>query len=327
MIRYSEKALVSVIITLFNSEKYIQSSLESILNQTYCEFEIIVVNDGSTDNGAAIVEQFIKSDNRIKLFHQENKGQCAASNYGFMQSSGEYIKFFDSDDILSPDTLERQVKSLEGKTEMDGSYIDYIRFYDDDLSTTNRYVLPSLINYDCSPIEYIKFHGSPQMYSNAIWLFHRKVFEKAGLWNEELSVNNDGEFFPRILKNVNRLYYAPGCKLFYRTNFKSGSLSQQISHTGVQSALSSVDLMAGYVRSMEQSEVIEKIIALSYADVLWMSYPSYPKITKLVEERLSHFNPEYYKQPGSGFYGLFKKLFGWKLAKRLQLAYYKLKHS
>jgi|GEM_PF-1281982 len=325
---YISQPLVSIIITLYNSEKYIVDSLQSILNQSYDNLEIIIVNDGSTDNGPLLVEKLMKEDSRILLFNQSNKGQCAASNYGFKQSKGDYIKFFDSDDILSSNTVYSQVCVLQGKTELDGSYIDYIRFYDDDLSTINRKALPALINYDCTPIEYIKFHGSPQMYNNALWLFHRKVFERGGLWDERLSVNNDGEFFPRLLQYVNRLYYAPGNKLYYRTNFKSGSLSQKVSKKGVESALMSVDLMAQYVRGMEKSEMIERIIAQSYVQVLGMSFPAYPKITGEIESRLKKFDRSFYSFSETGkLYNVFQKLFGWKLAKRLQIFYYRYKYT
>lgn len=319
--------LVSVIIPLYNAENYVEVAIKSITSQTYKYLEIIVVNDGSTDTGPCIVERLAKADDRIKLFHQENKGQCAASNAGFKAATGTYIKFFDADDILSPETISNQVAVLKDKDIFSISYMDYIRFYDDDISTTNRYKLPALINYNCSAAEYITFHESPQMYQCSIWLFHREIFNKSGLWDERLSLINDTEFFPRILKYASRLFYAGGCKLYYRTNFNSGSLSQQTSLKAVQSALLSVDLMAGYIRSIEQSQTIEKIIALSYADVLWISYPQHPEITKKVENRLKDFKPEYYKLNADGKFGIFKKLFGWKLAKRMQLAYYKIKHD
>lgn len=320
--------LISVIIPLYNSEKYIEGTLLSIVGQTYENLEIIIVNDGSTDQGPAVVTELMKRDGRIKLFNQENKGQCAASNFGFAQSKGEYIKFFDADDILSPGTISTQVALLAGKDEFAVSYIDYIRFYDDDISTTNRYVLPQLINYDCSPAEYITYHGTPQMYQCGLWLFNRKLFIHTGLWDERLSLINDTEFFPRILLHVKRLYYAAGCMLYYRTNFKSGSLSQQTTLKAIRSALLSVDLMAGYIRQIEESETIEKIIALTYADVLWMSYPAHPAITSQIEKRLAIFPRSYYAGGASGkLYSIIKKLIGWKLAKRLQNVYYKMKYS
>lgn len=299
----------------------------SILHQTYSELEIIVVNDGSTDNGPAIVEELMKEDSRIQLFHQENKGQCTASNFGFSKSTGKYIKFFDADDILSADTIKVQLKSLENTSDDKASYIDYVRFYNDDLSTINQHRRPALINYDCTPAEYITFHGSPQMYQCAIWLFHRKIFEHSGLWDERLSLINDTEFFPRILKFVKRLYYAPGATLYYRTNFKSGSLSQTVSAKSMKSALMSVDLMAAHIRSIEASESVEKIIALSYVEILEMSYPSQPKWTKIIERRLQKFNKGQYEFRKSGmFYNLLSRIAGWKIAKKFQVVYYKLRY-
>ncbi|RYG07280.1 MAG: hypothetical protein EOO07_27700 [Chitinophagaceae bacterium] len=77
---------------------------------------------------------------------------------------------------------------------------------------------------------------------------------------------------------------------------------------------------------MENSETIEKIIAKSYANVLWMSYPHYPQLTTIVEERLAVFNRCDYEERGAGLYGAFKKVFGWKIARRLQLYFYRLKY-
>jgi len=320
--------LVSIVIPLYNSEKYIQSSLESILNQTYQVLEVIVVNDGSTDTGPEIVAAIAKKDGRVQLYHQENRGQCAASNSGFEKTTGTYVKFFDADDLLSAETVATQVALLQGKGVFEASYIDYIRFYDDDLSTVDRYKLPALIDYNCSPIEYITFHGSPQMYQCGLWLFHRDLFKYSGLWDERLSLINDTEFFSRILLHVKKLYYATNCKLYYRTNFKSGSLSQQTTLKAIESALLSVDLMAGYVRSMQQSDTIEKIIAMSYADVLWLSYPAHPHMTKLVEQRLKDFPVDYYMDNSTGGYFYFiKKVIGWKWAKRLQHFYHKARYS
>lgn len=327
-VEQSEKPLVSVIMALYNAEKYVEDAINSVLAQTYSNFELIVVDDGSTDNSTDKVIKLAEKDNRIYLYHQSNKGQCVASNYGFKQSKGKYIKFFDSDDILSSNTILSQVNALQGKTELDGSYIDYIRFYNDDLGTANSNGRPALINHDCTPIEYITFHGSPQMYNNALWLFHRKLFEIGGIWDERLSVNNDGEFLPRLLQYVNRLYYAPANKLYYRTNFKSGSLSQGVSKKGVESALMSVDMMAKYVRSMENSKIIEQIIAQSYVQVLGMSFPAYPKITREIETRLKQFDRSAYTFSETGkLYNVFQKLLGWKIAKRLQIVYYRYKYS
>ena len=320
--------LVSVIIPLYNAENYVGKALQSIVGQSYRNLEIIVVIDGSTDNSPKIVKSFKENDSRIIIIEQENKGQCAASNVGFRNSTGTFIKFFDADDILSVNAIEIQVKSLISKTDTDASYLDYIRFYDDVICTTDRYVLPTLITYDCSPEDYITYHGSPQMYQCAIWLFHRNIFNLSGLWDERLSLINDTEFFPRILKYVTKLYYAADCKLYYRTNYKSGSLSQVVTTKSIKSAVLSIDLMAQHTRSFIHSELMEKIIAQSYIEILEMSYPSQPKWTKIIARRLRMFRKDQYEFLLSGpVYNFFFKNFGWKTAKQLQSIYYKLKYK
>ncbi len=100
---------VSVIIPVYNVEKYLSSCLNSVLHQTYQDFEIICVNDGSTDRSGKILDLYAKKDHRIKVFTQSNKGQSAARNKALKVAKGEYIQFLDSDDFLHPQTLEATV--------------------------------------------------------------------------------------------------------------------------------------------------------------------------------------------------------------------------
>jgi glycosyltransferase involved in cell wall biosynthesis len=95
--------LVSIIISAFNAERYIGSTLDSVLQQTYLKTEIIVVNDGSSDNTLAIAENY--KSRGVKVISQENKGQDAALNLGFIHSKGEYIKFMDSDDLINQEMI------------------------------------------------------------------------------------------------------------------------------------------------------------------------------------------------------------------------------
>lgn len=101
-----DKIKVSVVIPVYNSEKYMEKCLESILNQTLKEIEIIVINDGSKDNSLKKIEKYEK-DNRIKIISRENKGLTKTRNEGINISTGEYIYHLDSDDYLEKnDTLE-----------------------------------------------------------------------------------------------------------------------------------------------------------------------------------------------------------------------------
>ena len=103
--------LISVIIPVYNGEKTIKETIESVLNQTFTDFEIIVINDGSKDETIQIVESL--QDPRIKLFSYPNAGQAASRNRGISKAVGEFIAFLDADDLWTPDKLEAQLKALQ----------------------------------------------------------------------------------------------------------------------------------------------------------------------------------------------------------------------
>jgi len=109
---------VSVIIPTYNRAPVLPDALESLSKQSYQDFEVIVVDDGSTDNTHAVVETYCKKDSRIKYFYQENKERSAARNYGITLAQGEYIAFLDSDDIYLPSKIEKQVHLLDNHSEI-----------------------------------------------------------------------------------------------------------------------------------------------------------------------------------------------------------------
>lgn len=111
-----EKGMVSIITPTYNADQYISKCLESIINQTYQNFELIIINDGSSDNTKQIIEEFKKEHEnyRIIIINQENKGNPTAVNRGIDQASGEFLTFIDSDDYVEPDHLEVLVKNIEG---------------------------------------------------------------------------------------------------------------------------------------------------------------------------------------------------------------------
>ena len=107
------KPLISVVIPAYNREKTIKKAILSVLNQGYKELEILVVDDGSTDNTANVVKSI--NDSRIKYIYQKNKGACAARNNGIIKASGQYIAFHDSDDVWHSNKLAKQLPVLFDK--------------------------------------------------------------------------------------------------------------------------------------------------------------------------------------------------------------------
>ncbi len=105
--------LVSVVMSVYNSEKYLKEAIESILNQTYTNFEFIIVNDGSTDSSLDIIQEYMKKDERIVLISRDNKGLPYSLNEGIEKAKGRYIARMDADDISLPARLEEQVEFME----------------------------------------------------------------------------------------------------------------------------------------------------------------------------------------------------------------------
>ncbi len=128
----SFKPLVSVIIPCYNYGKFLAEALDSILAQTYFNWECIVVNDGSTDNSELIGRKYKNSDSRFKYIYQKNAGHSAARNTGLAVSSGKYIQFLDADDLLEKEKLNLQVQLMEENPEIDLVYSDILGFLDKD---------------------------------------------------------------------------------------------------------------------------------------------------------------------------------------------------
>src|SRR5215510_5872921 len=115
-------ARVSVVIPAYNRADLIGETIRSVLNQTFDDFEIIIVDDGSTDSTKEVVSRF---DGPIKYFYQENRGRSCARNRGFEVSGGDYVCFLDSGDVLEPRMLERQVSLLDSNSHLGFVYSDY----------------------------------------------------------------------------------------------------------------------------------------------------------------------------------------------------------
>ena len=131
---------VSIVIPCYNAAPYIETTISSIQQQTLSEWEIIIVDDGSTDNCVEIIQKLIAQDNRIRLIQKDNGGSASARNLGLSLAQGDYIQFLDADDTIAPDKLARQT-ALMDRDNLDISYTDF-RIVDADGTT-----LPPLKGY------------------------------------------------------------------------------------------------------------------------------------------------------------------------------------
>ena len=102
----SSSPIVSVIVPVYNEEKHLPRCIDSVLNQTYYNIELLLINDGSSDNSGIICDEYASNDNRVRVFHKENGGVSKARNWGIHHSTGEWILFLDSDDYLMNDAID-----------------------------------------------------------------------------------------------------------------------------------------------------------------------------------------------------------------------------
>ncbi|MGG5488344.1 glycosyltransferase family 2 protein [Gaetbulibacter sp. PBL-D1] len=219
--------LVSIIIPTYNRAHLIGETLDSVLSQTYTHWECIVVDDGSSDNTAEVVGAFVEKDIRFQYHHRPKDrlpGGNAARNYGFELSKGEYINWLDSDDLLSKNKLSEQLKKIIN-----------IPF---SVSTCkwSRFSTPKRIEFKAKDHIFYRNYYSPQSILNDFgksksfmpshaFLVSRDILGKSGLWNETLKVNQDGEFFVRVIIESSIILFAEYATVYYRISEQSSTSS------------------------------------------------------------------------------------------------------
>ena len=317
-----ENPKVSVIIPVYNAEKYLEETIFSVTHQTWKNIEIIFINDGSTDQSYSIIKKYTTTDKRIITLKQPNAGQCVASNTGIKNATGDYFKFLDADDILSPDHIEIQLKAIQ-------EYNDYIascewgRFFNTDFKSAKFNSEP--VWKDMLPIEWIKtaLSQKAEMMPGWLWLIPRNILEKAGYWDERLSLNNDFDFSVRILLASKGVKFAKGAKLYYRSGM-GNSLSRTISEKACNSALLSNQLGFERIFLYEDSPLTRKLCANRYQDWVYRIYPKHPDFVKESEKRIRELGGSTSICEGGKVFIFLRNLFGWKIAKRIQWYAYKL---
>lgn len=192
--------LVSIIVPIYNVEKYLEKCVCSILNQDYNNLEVILVNDGSTDKSLEICERLQKKDNRIKIINQKNLGVSAARNNGFYYSKGDYICFIDSDDIIEIDMVSTLVKLLqENECEVANCNIHII---EKDKTEKNFYTNKNIKIYNSSELKKYFLLGKV---SHACWdkMYKREVLEKVNFVLN--STSEDRYFCWKLYKTINKM--------------------------------------------------------------------------------------------------------------------------
>lgn len=197
--------LISVIIPCYNIEKYISKTIDSVLNQKFNNFEIILVDDGSVDNTGRILDEYLKKDNRIKVIHKKNEGVAIARNKGLLESNGEYIYFLDGDDYISTSYFE-DISKIILKNNLEIIISPYY------IEKNNRkFLLSSDIkekNYDKDFILKNLFTRKICKAAMGTSLIKKEIIVKNNIFfNEKLSYSEDYHFIIRVFFKARNFYY------------------------------------------------------------------------------------------------------------------------
>lgn len=309
------RPLVSILVPAFNAEKWIADTLRSVVNQTWDRKEVIVIDDGSTDRTLAVARSF--ESETVRVFTQANQGAAAARNHAFAQSRGEYIQWLDADDLLAPDKIARQIGVLgdspNPRTLLSGEWGKFLH------RPNHAKFIPTGLWTDLPRAEWLirKMEQNAFM-QTATWLVSRELTEAAGPWDSRLLVDDDGEYFCRVLMASDGVQFVSGSKVYYRQP-RAGSLSYIGGSNPKREALwLSIKLHIEYLRSMDDSERARSACVRYMQDCLPLLHPERPDLVTRAQELATELGcvlegPRYPRK-----YAWINELFGSHAARKTQ---------
>jgi glycosyltransferase involved in cell wall biosynthesis len=313
----NQDPLVSILIPVYNKVEFLQQTLDSALNQTYSNTEIILVNDGSTDRSLEVLQQYAGlNPDKITLIDSPNRGVSAATNLCLQDAKGDYIQFLDADDLMSPDKIENQIKLLLGKGPKEVATCEWVTFKGD-IDRCNRVPDGVFQNFDSGQDLLLRFWNYQEMMAISSYLTHRDLIHKAGPWDESLSINQDGEFFARVLLHAEQVLYEPEGKVYYRKPGEK-NVSQQKSKKAIKSLLNSYQCYEREVLKFEDSKRARIALKKVYQKFIYDVFPKYPDLISEAESLMHNLGVSEKTYIGGPKFQQLSKLIGFKNALRLK---------
>jgi len=306
--------LVSIIIPCYNAGRWLAATLDSALAQTWSPIEVIVVNDGSSDNTLTVAHEF--STRGVMVVDQPNRGASAARNHGLRLSCGEFIQFLDADDLLSPDKIARQMERLAAASPRHLASGEWARFTDE---PARAQFVPEPNWTDLSGLEFQMLHfEAGWMMQPAAWLCPRQLLDEAGPWDESLSLNDDGEYFNRVTLASAGILFCPGARVYYRSGL-STSLSRRLDPVALRSLWRVNELNCERLLATAGSSARARNAAANgWQRLAFELYPALPDLATAAEARMRALGGTTQGLAAGPAFRRLSQLIGWRLAKRLR---------
>lgn len=306
-------SLVSILIPIYNTEHWLGETIESALGQTWQNIEVILVDDGSTDHSLAVARRY--ESGQVKVIAQVNRGQSAAENRALQEAQGDFITYLDADDLLDPAKTERQIHLLENVGPGFVASGEWGRFY---TQPTEAEFRPNPLWIDLAPVDWLvlAFEGNLMMHG-ASWLIPREIAEKAGPWNEKLSLINDFDYFSRVLLASQGTKFCRGAKSYYRSG-NANSLSAAKSRSAWESAFLSLTLGTQNLLAVDDSPRTRHACATVFQRFIYDVYPDVPDLQAQALKNVKALGGSNLLPPGGKHFQTLSRLVGWKRAKQIQ---------
>ena len=314
---------VSILIPAYNAEAWIADTIRSAIGQTCEPKEIIVVDDGSTDQTFAVARQFASEN--VRVVTQPNQGAAAARNKALSLSTGDYVQWLDADDILASDKIALQlagVGSEDRKILLSSSWGRFIH------RPSRAQFIPNALWCDLSPAEFLRRKLELRVFmQTAVWLVSRELCDAAGPWDTNMISDDDGEYFCRVLRACAGIRFVQGARVYYRT---VGPM--RLSHVGqsnrkIEALWGSMKLHIGYLRGLEDSAKTRAACVKYMQNYLINFYPQRPDIIEQMRTLAGELGGQLSMPSLSWKYRWIQQLLGWDFAKRAQFVLRNVKWS
>jgi hypothetical protein len=301
--------LVSILIPCHNAAPWLRATLESALAQTWTEKEIILVDDGSTDGSVAIAQTYAPA---VQVLTQANRGASSARNHARRVARGALLQYLDADDLLTPDKIERQME-LSARPGNQDCLIsgEWARFYGDPATARAQ---PDRLWRDWDAVEWqICALTDNAMIHPAAWLVPKALSEAAGVWDETLTMNDDGEYFCRVRFAARRVLFCPGSRTLYRSGVP-GSLSSTFSPRALDSEFRAQEKIQARLRQQEDSPRTRRACADGWMHTAFTAAARAPDLADRAFCRAQELGGSPLRPPGGRIFRGLARVFGWKRA-------------
>jgi len=309
--------LVSILIPAFNAEKWIANAISSAMKQSWPNKEVIVVDDGSRDQTLSVARACASRE--VKVVSQANQGASAARNQAYAICQGDYIQWLDADDLLGPDKIAKQMAALERgagrRTLLSSAWGTFM------YRPHRAHFSPTPLWCDLSPEEWlIRKMGQNLHMQTATWLVSRELTEAAGPWNVQLHVDDDGEYFARVLLASDETKFIPGAHVLYRMSGYSRVSYIGRSDRKMEAQFASMQLHIHYLRTLEDSDRV-RAACVRYLQT-WLSelFPERPDLVEKAAQLADSLGGRLQLPPPLPWkYAWIEKCFGSRFAKRARM--------